>query len=340
MILAAFVFAPTALLAQPAPQTQQATQILRASPLGPPGHLLNRQVLRGWADAVRAATAGRVEIQVLPDAVAPPPKVLAAVRDGRADVAILSTGASETPLPLNGLVEFAGQTPNAERASIAYQRIVTRYPALGDEFEGVELLSVFTHGPGALLLAMRGRTATGQLQGTTLHAGSSGAANAVVALGAKPVMAPGPAAKGLLAEGKVDGTVTVVETLDGFGLAPNIAEVDVMPGGLYSAGFALVVNQKRWESISADDREAIRKVSGEVLAAQAGRAWDAADAQALRGARERGVPVVQTPEALQQRVRAASAAREQIWADGMGVFALDAKNALAEYREELANATK
>lgn len=291
--------------------------------------------MRSWAEAVATATAGRVKVELLPQAASPPTAVLAAVREGRADVSILSNGASETPLPLNALVEFAGQTPSAERASVAYQHVLTRFPALVDEFDGVEVLAVFTHGPGALLLAERDRAASGDLRGTTLLAAGAGAADAVRALGAKVQLAPAPAAKALLVERKVDGSVTAVETLDSFGLQPSIAEVDLMPGGFYSAGFSVLINRKRWESLSAEDRAAIRSVSGERLARLAGRAWDEADAAALQRARAAGVPVVTAPDALLRRVQAASDARRQAWLDGFGVEAIDARNASTEYRDEL-----
>jgi TRAP-type C4-dicarboxylate transport system substrate-binding protein len=312
-----------------------AQEVLRASPLGPPSHLLNSKVLKGWADAVAEATSGRVRVEILSQAVAPPLAVLAAVRAGKADVSIMSNGASRTPLPLNALVEFAGQTPNAECASVAYQRVVTRYPALADEFAGVEVLSVFTHGPGVLLLASRDAITAAGLPDVRLHAGGAGAANAVRSLGAEPIVAPGPGAKPLLAEGKVEGTVTSAEAIDGFGLMRDIKQVVTMPGGFYSAGFSLIVNRARWATLSPEDRAAITRISGETLARMAGRAWDTADSLSLREGRARDMTITEVPKALEQRILASSEAREKAWASAQGVLATDATNALAEYRDEL-----
>lgn len=315
-----------------------AQNILKASPLGPAAHLLNRTVLQGWAVAVASATCGRVQVEVMPQAVAPPAGVLAAVRDGRADVSIMSNGAGDPALPLNALVEFAAQTPSAERASVAYQHVLTRFPALADEFAGVEVLSVFAHGPGAMLLAEGGAAAKGHWVGTKLHASASGAAGAVRALGAGVELAPGPAARQLLGDGKVKGTITAMETLDSFGLAPGIREISRMTGGFYGAGFSLVVNRQRWLALAADDRAAIISVSGLHLARLAGRAWDDADDAALRNARSRGVALVDAPDATVQLVKDASDAREAQWIDAMGVLSVAARNALAEYRNELMGA--
>lgn len=311
-----------------------AQQILRASPLGPPGHLLNSQVLRGWADAVNRATAGRVQVQILPQAVSPPTAVLAAVRSGQADVALLSNGASAEALPLNAMVEFAGQTPSAERSSVAYQRVLTRYPAMGDEFRDVEVLAVFTHGPGVLLLGERVAAPSSGDWPLTLHAGSQGAAAAGRALGAKVELAAGPAAKGLMSEGRADGTITALEALRGFGLAPLLKRVVTMEGGFYGAGFSLLANSARWQSLSAEDREAIRSVSGETLARLAGRAWDQADAQALQQAQAAQISVQPAPPAVTQRIQAASEARQREWITKLGILGTDGESALMEYREE------
>lgn len=324
-----------ALCAASALQSAHAAEVLRASPLGPPGHLLNAQVLRGWSEAVARVTEGRVTIEVVPPS-APPPKLLDAVRNAVVDVAIVSNGALEQPPVLNALVEFAGQTRSAESASIAYQRVASRYPALLDEFAGVEVLALFTHGPGALLLAPpRALAAAGEPK--TLHAGGAGAAAAVRAMGAKVAMAPGAGAKALLVNGSVDGTVTAIETLDGFDLAPQVERVVLLDGGFYSAGFSLLANKARWAALSAADRAAIASVSGETLAAAAGRAWDAADAAALRGARARGIVITNANDALARQIGEASEARAKAWAAGMGVQGIDAANALAEYRQEMRN---
>lgn len=292
-------------------------------------------MLKGWAEAVDQATSGRVKVEILSQAVAPAPEVLDAIRAAKADVSVMSNGAHRTPLPLNALVEFAGQTSSAERSSVAYQHVFSRYPAMAEEFAGVEVLSVFTHGPGALLLSSRKTVDDTGLPKAELHAGSSGAADAVRALGANPTVAPGPGAKPLLAAGKVEGTVTSIEAIDGFGLAPQINQISMMRGGLYSAGFSLIFNKSRWDALKPEDRAAIMRISGESLARLAGRAWDAADTAAVDAARSRGVLISALPDAVEQRVRSDSSSRQKAWISAQGILSIDAKNALDEYRSEL-----
>jgi TRAP-type C4-dicarboxylate transport system substrate-binding protein len=86
--------------------TQASPIELKASPFGPPDHLLNREILSGWIQDVERATAGRVKVMVLPKPASPPPAVLDAIAQGLADVSIVSNSASMRPLPLNNLVSF------------------------------------------------------------------------------------------------------------------------------------------------------------------------------------------------------------------------------------------
>ena len=51
-----------------------------------------------------------------------------------------------------------------------------------------------------------------------------------------------------------------------------------MPGGFYRGSFALIMNQERFDSLSAQDREALMTVFGEPMSQMAGQVWDEIDA--------------------------------------------------------------
>jgi hypothetical protein len=116
--------------------TPAVAQVLSAAPLGPPAHLLNQRVLKVWADSVERVTRGRVKVDIVIQPAIAPPEVFDAVAQGRIDIGLMSNGASARKLELNALVEFAGQTPSATQASVAYQRVLQSVPALRAEFDG------------------------------------------------------------------------------------------------------------------------------------------------------------------------------------------------------------
>ena len=316
------------------PQAVSAQTILKASPFGPPGHLLNKKILQGWAESVGVATEGRVKVEVLPAAVAPPPGILEAIKNGQADVSLLSNGALKTKLVLNVMVEFAGQTPNSETASVAYQRVVERYPALADEFGDVQLLGGFTHGPGVLLLSRSGAAGKADFSALTINAGGGGGAAVVQDLGAKPMMSAHPPKAEVLADGQADGTITTIDSYTGFGLSDVVKAVVTTPNGFYTAGFAMVANSAKWRSLDARDKAAIVKVSGPVLSRLAGKAWDEGDSVALQKVREAGVPVSSLSIGQQTRFAAAGEQRKKAWLNALGAGAGQAESALADYKKE------
>ncbi len=318
------------------PAFSAAQTVLRASPFGPPGHLLNKKILQGWAESVSLATDGRVKIEVLPGPVAAPPAILDAIKSGLADVSLLSNGALTTKLPLNSMVEFAGQTPNSETASLAYQGVVQRHPAFASEYGDVRLLGVFTHGPGVLLMSRSGAAGKNDFGALTINAGGAGGRAVAQDLGAKPVMSAHPPKPEVFAEGQADGTVTTIDSYSSFNIAELIKEVITMPNGFYTAGFALVANAARWNALEPRDQAAILKVSGVALARLAGKAWDAGDAEALQKVRGAGVPVSTLSPAQASRMAEAGERRKKAWLDSLGANAGDGAAAVSEYRAEVA----
>ncbi len=312
-----------------------AQTVLRASPFGPPNHLLTQKILLGWAASVNTATEGRVKVELLPAAVAPPPAILDAITHGAADVSLMSNGALTRKLPLNALVEFAGQTPSSEKASLAYQAMVQKYPALANEFGDVQLLGVFTHGPGVLLLSRSGAAGKDDFSALTINAGGAGGRAVALDLGAKPVMSAHPPKPEVLAEGQADATVTTIDSYGSFNLAEAVKGVVTLPGGFYTAGFAMVANKAKWKALDARDQAAIMKVSGPALARLAGQAWDQGDAQATANIRSANVPISTLSAPQVARMAAAGEQRKKAWLDALGANAKDAEAALAEYRAEV-----
>ncbi|HWV89432.1 MAG TPA: ABC transporter substrate-binding protein, partial [Burkholderiales bacterium] len=108
-----------------------------------------------WAADVEKATGGRVKFQSLPKAPAAPPGTFDAVRDGLVDLSYVT--ASYTParhiLPLMAELPGAGET--AEINSVAFSRVHWKYLQAANEYKGVKLLGVFTHGPGQMFLAKK-----------------------------------------------------------------------------------------------------------------------------------------------------------------------------------------
>ena len=115
----------------------------------PPTHHLSLWQAN-WAAQVEKATGGRVRFQGLPKAPAAPPGTFDAVRDDLVDLSFVTASYTPARHPLPLMAELPGAGATAEINSIAFSRIHWKYFQPANEYKGVKLLGVFTHGPGQM----------------------------------------------------------------------------------------------------------------------------------------------------------------------------------------------
>ena len=115
----------------------------------PPTHSLTRDVLGVWAQNVEKATSGRVKFTMLPKHPSAAPGTFDAVRDGLVDVPFVTASYTPACHPLPLMAELPGAGVTAEINSIAFSRVHWKY-FQPNEYKGVKLLGVFTHGPGQM----------------------------------------------------------------------------------------------------------------------------------------------------------------------------------------------
>jgi len=123
------------------------------------------------------------------------------VRDGLVDVSYVT--ASYTParhiLPLVAELPGAGET--AEINSVAYNRIHWKYLDKANEYKGVHLLGVFTHGPGQMFNTKRPIRTLNDLQGMKIRTGGGIAEAMARALAPRPSSSPRPSPTSCSARG-------------------------------------------------------------------------------------------------------------------------------------------
>ena len=132
-----------------------AQTVLTMSSWVPPTHSLTRDVLGAWAKQVEKATNGRVKFEMLPKHPSAPPGTFDAVRDGLVDVSFVTASYTPARHPLPLMAELPGAGATAEINSVAFSRIHWKYFQAANEYKGVKLLGVFTHGPGQMFLVKK-----------------------------------------------------------------------------------------------------------------------------------------------------------------------------------------
>ena len=287
---------------------------LTASTWVPTTHTLTRSLVE-WGEQVERETGGRLKLNVLPKPVTNPPGHFDAVRDGLVDVSYTVQGYTPGRFPLATLAELPFLGDSAEASSVAFQRVATRYRQILDEYKGVKVLAVFTHGPGTIYNTKRPINSLDDLQGLKFRVGGGMVNDIGRAIGANVTLKPAPESYELVSSGVMDGVFFPAESIQAFKLEKLIRHVTVFPGGLYNTAFVFMMNKDTYDKLSAQHKAAVDKVSGEHLARLLGRGWDAVDREGKAVMQANGVVVTQASQPFVKEVADRVARFEQSWID-------------------------
>lgn len=327
-------FGLSAMLTAGSASAQQTT--LNVSTWLPPAHVQNRVVWPTWAEWVEEATEGRVKVNIEYTSNNPG-QLFEMVEDGVTDAAFSFHGFIPGRFDLQEIVELPGLGTNAEGASAAHWRTYQEYLADSGEHEGLELLALFTHGPGVMQTNFP-VTSLDDLKGKKIRVGGGVQAEIGKRLEITPVAAPGNKVYELLQTGVVDGVfmpATEQKAQRLFEVAPYIT---TLPQGMYLGSFTMFISPDFMDSISEEDAEAIRSVSGEKLSIFAGKSWDAEDQEALEYAREQGATIneLEADDPIAVEYAQKMEGLDQAWLDRVSNKGVDAKAALEMLRAEAA----
>jgi TRAP-type transport system periplasmic protein len=328
------MLAAATILGLAAAATAQTT--LTISSWAPPNHLMTKVFIQGWAEEVEKATQGRVKFRTLAKHPSAPPGAYDAVRDGLVDVTF--TGPNYTPARhiVTELGELPGGGATSYINSVAFNRIYWRHLDKANEFKGVRLLGLFTHGPGQIFNTKRPINSLADLKGLKMRTGGGAAEKLARALGITTLVKPAPESYELLSTGVADGIFFPIESVPTFKLESLVKHVTLFPGGIYNVVFALIMNEDKWNKLPKADQDAILTVSGEHLSKRIGRAWDAADLAGFEIARKAGISIVEAKPEFVAEVRSKFATLEQEWVKAVTAKGVDGAKALADFRAELA----
>ncbi|HSD55267.1 MAG TPA: TRAP transporter substrate-binding protein [Burkholderiales bacterium] len=243
----------------------------------PPNHLTRTKIMDVWVKQVEAATQGRVKIEFTATSLGAPPRQFDLVRDGVADLAMGVHGYTPDRFVLPQVAELPFMSDSAEALSVALWRTHAKFFAARNEYEGVKLIGVMTHGPGSLWSPKAPIRSLADLKGLKVRAGG-GLQNEIVAkLGAAVVSAPAPQTFEILSRGVADATLFTNDAVASFGLGKLLKFNTRVPGGLFNSTFFVVMNEAKWNALAPQDRAAIEALSGEAFARLGGKGWDDTD---------------------------------------------------------------
>lgn len=282
-------------------QPAQAATTLVINQLLPPGDPFNQQVLRPWAAEVQRVTGGRVVVSLPNAPVAAPEQLWNAVLGGIVDGAYIYNGLYVRQLPLEQITALPFVGGSAASTSVALWDTYQKFFAKADEFRSVKLLGFFAMPSGQIFSLDRPIVQPSDLNGRRMWVLPGDPQKMLSQSRAGVISSPAVQVSELVAGKTVDSIAGIsAYNVDAFKVLGYTRAETMIPGGLTTPSFSLIVSRAKWQSIAPADRKAIEAISGAAFARRLS-VIDGFAQQALQRGQEGGMKVVQpTPALLEQ----------------------------------------
>ncbi|MDI7260849.1 MAG: TRAP transporter substrate-binding protein [Thermodesulfobacteriota bacterium] len=214
-----------------------------------------------WKTEVEKRTAGKVKIDTYPGGTLLHAKnMFDGVAAGTADIGSTCTSYFPGMFPVVEFVDLPLGWPSSTVASAALSELVEKYKP--KELEKFKVLTMFTC-PPANIMSMKPILGLEDLKGYELRASGTGA-KILELLGAAAVGMPMSDVPESLQKGVIKGLVSSLEVMKDFKFAEFTRHVTENLN-LFVVSFAVVMNQKKWDSLPAD----VKKVMDDLRKDQA-----------------------------------------------------------------------
>ncbi|SFJ40462.1 TRAP transporter substrate-binding protein [Jannaschia pohangensis] len=291
-----------------------------------------RLILDVWADNIEAASEGRIKIDRFPamQLGGSPPELMDQAIDGVADVVWTVVGYTPGRFPSTEVFELPFMVSDARAGSSAYwQMFDTR---MRDEFQGVEVLGAWMHGPG-MIHANSEIVTPADMQGKKIRGASRMVNQLLETLGATPVGMPVPAIPEALSKGVIDGTTIPWEVTGSLKVPELVTHHTEFEGNyLYDVTFVLAMNKGVYDGLPDDLRQIVDDNSGLDFSVFAGGVMLEADGPARQVAVDAGNSIVTVSEADAQAWVEASAPVYAAWVAEMAERGIDGQALIDEAR--------
>lgn len=294
-----------------------------------------------WCELLEKNTSSKIRCNILPRAVANPAGTFDAIKAGIADVSFAVPSYTPGRFTLPKMAEFPFLGTSAESISVALNRVAAKHPQFAEELQDVHVLTFFTDSPGMLLNTKHPVAKLEDLQGLKWRVGGGIGNDVAQALGMNATVKPATDTYELLSGGVLDGTLFPADAIGPWKLEKLIKHATVIPGGLYNTAFVFIMNKKRYDSLSPDEKQAIDAISGETAARLFGQAWDVADQRGMELLKANDVQVVKADPEFVAEIKKRVQPVEQSWIEQAKAEGLpNPAGVLAEFRNEIADAAK
>ncbi|MGY4691427.1 TRAP transporter substrate-binding protein [Salibacterium sp. K-3] len=262
-----------------------------------PQHVQHTGAMVPFTEDVESLTEGRVTFEMYPGgALSSEEETYNNTVDGIMDASWAPAGYAPGQFTTHSVINlpFVAQG-SAEHVSKVAQKLYQEFPSIQEEYEGVK--PMWFHGTDEYVIMTNDVAVESyeDVKGLQLRAPNPEGADMIEAWGATAVSLPATEAYEALQKGTVDGTVLPISALKDFDLYDVIDYVT--HGNFTNSVFWTAMNENSWNSISEDDREAIKEeLIKAPMTKRAGAAFDGRSEQAKQEAEEAGIEFITLPD--------------------------------------------
>ncbi|MEW5423562.1 TRAP transporter substrate-binding protein [Amorphus sp. 3PC139-8] len=299
----------------------------------PPTHPLQPQGMEPWAESIKEASDGRIEITIYPSQqLGAAPDHYDMARDGIVDIAFINPGYQAGRFPIIAAAELPFLASNAKGGSRAVDEWYRQYAA--KEMSDVYVCMVHLHDPGTLHAKSGPLAVPSDLEGKSVRPPNGTMAQMFSSLGAANVQVSAPEMRDALDKGTADMTGSPWGSLFTFGVQDTVKYHLDVP--LYATVFAFVMNKDRIDSLSPEDRKVMDEHCTPEWAEKMASGWADAEAAGRQKIIDLGDHVLHkpTPEEMELWHEAAAPTVER-WKTGAQKAGIDPDAALSDLKDRL-----
>ncbi len=238
-----------ALLAPVGASAQEVTMAL--SHWVPPVHSLQPTGMVPWAESIKEASNGRIQIDIYPaQQLGAAPDHYDMARDGIVDIGFVNPGYQAGRFPIIAAAELPFLMSNATTASRALHEWYQQYEDL--EMGDVHVCMVHLHDPGTFHGIDGPLAGPEDLKGKNVRPPQGTIARLISMAGGSPVQVPVPEMRAILSSGGADITSGPWNSNILFGVDDVVTHHLDLP--LYSVAFVYAINLGTWNSLSDENR--------------------------------------------------------------------------------------
>lgn len=282
----------------------------------PPKYVLHKPVFEKMARDIATATGGKLTVKIYASGSlgkGPVQQYMRAVR-GVADISMGVTGYTSSLFPRTLLIELPGIAKDGIDGTKRMWAAMD--PHLRKEYRGTHVLAAYATPPSVFMTTKKPIRTLADVKGLKLRTPSKAAGEVLRAYGASPVAMPATKIYTAMSTGVIDGALTGSDSLLIFKLIEPTKFITVnipeMPTALF-----IVMNKKSWDGLSAGEKAAVTKATGEQLSIRAAQGLAAFGARALKifAAKPGNTLITLSAEERAKFEAAAAAARMKLVAD-------------------------